>query len=398
MQVSQCSGISLRQFEGVWQSPLRRLLSAGILIGLCCVAAPRSVLASSQDDQKAAMDILHKTATKYQKLQSYEFKVTSRFSRGSAVAQHSVTESGKRPGEYRIVDDDPRGNIRVSDGQTAWVLSRESNTYTKLALPPDSITPITDFENIDQHVTETEIMREEAYIADGKPVMVYVVAVARDRWLPKTLPNVQFMMYRIDEQTFAVHEVTTHTPDQVDETETDVYSIVHWDENFSNTEFTFAPPPSAKEVSSVKPLSLHVDSLIGVIAPDFSLQDTRGKTVRLQDLRGKVVIVDFWASWCGPCRAEMPILQEMQNKLAGKGLVVLGLDLGEDLQTVTEFAEQEHYTFTLLLGGEPAVDTQYYISAFPTTFVVDRQGKIVFRQEGLGPQNELESAVVQALK
>lgn len=395
---SQCRGILLRQIHGVWQSPLRRGLRAGILVSFCCLAVPRSVLASRQDDQKAAMDILHKTAATYQKLKSYEFKVTYRFSRSSAVAQHSVTESGRRAGKYRIVDDDPRGNVRVSDGQTEWVLSRESNTFTKLALTPDNITPIADFEDIDQHVTGAEIMREEVYIADGKPVMVYVVAVARDRWLPGTLPDAQFKMYRIDEQTFAVHEVTTHTPDQINETETDVYSTVQWNENVSDAEFTFVPPPSAKEVSSVKPLSLHVDSLIGAIAPDFSLQNSSGKTVRLQDLRGKVVIVDFWASWCGPCRAEMPILQDMQTKLASEGLVVLGLDLGEDLQTVTEFAKQEHYTFTLLLGGEPEVDSKYYVGAFPTTFVVDRQGKITFRQEGFGPPKELESAVMHALK
>jgi peroxiredoxin/outer membrane lipoprotein-sorting protein len=384
---------------GMKQSRRWILLSTGIFLCFCSLALPfRMFSANQQQEDQAAMDILHKTAATYQNLRSYEFKVTFHFTRGSAVAEKRITEIGTRPAKYRIDDNDPYGNLRVSDGQTEWVLSRDSNTYTKLALTSGSFTPITDFENIDQHVAGAEIMREENYVVDGKAAMVYVVAVGRDRWPPGTLPGAQFMMYRIDEKTFRVYEVTTHTPDQVGETEMAVYSLVKWNEALPDAEFAFAPPPKAKEAPSIQPLALHADSLIGGLAPDFSLRDATGNTVSLHDLRGKVVIVDFWASWCPPCRAQMPVLQDMHKRLAGKGLVVLGLDLGEDLQTVTEFAKQEHYTFTLLLGGEPLVDTQYYVAAFPTTFVIDRQGKIVFRQEGLGPPKELESAVTQALK
>src|SRR5208337_4684788 len=100
-------------------------------------------------------------------------------------------------------------------------------------------------------------------------------------------------------------------------------------------------------------------SLVGAQAPDFALKDAAGRTIRLNDLRGKVVIVDFWATWCGPCRAVMPELQKMHTDLAGKGLTILGLDVGEDSDTVTQFAHKFGYTFTLLLDAEPDVTTRY---------------------------------------
>ena len=111
----------------------------------------------------------------------------------------------------------------------------------------------------------------------------------------------------------------------------------------------------------------------------------------------KPVVVDFWATWCGPCRAQMPLLQQLQSELAGQGLVVLGLDVGEDAGKVTEFAKRQSYTFTLLLGAEPDVSAKYYVEAYPTTFVVDRRGRIAFRELGGGSPDKLRSAVQTAI-
>jgi thiol-disulfide isomerase/thioredoxin len=374
----------------------RIFLCAGI--ALWSLAAPRVALCNGQDNAKAAMQVLQRTAATYKNLESYEFKVVVHFSQGAAVSEQHLTESGARGAKYTIDEEDPHGNLRISDGQTVWTLSRASNTYVKVPVTPANLTPISDFENIAQHVAGADIMREERYIADGKPVLVYVVAVVRNPWPPDTLPGVQMMMYRIDEETFAVHEVTTHTRNGINQTKIVVYSDAKWNRSVQDADFTFSPPPSAQVVSSISASSAQVASLIGAQAPDFTLEDANGKSVSLRDFRGKVVIVDFWASWCGPCRAQMPYLQDLHQKLADKGLVVLGLDIGEDSETVTEFARQGAYTFTLLLGGEPDVDTSYYVGAFPTTLVIDRQGKIIYRDEGFGEPNKLRSAVVAALK
>ena len=93
----------------------------------------------------------------------------------------------------------------------------------------------------------------------------------------------------------------------------------------------------------------------------------------------------------------MPLLQQMHSALADKGLVVLGLDVGEDAEKVTAFASQQSYTFTLLLGAEPNVSARYFVEAYPTTFVVDRRGRIAFRELGGNSPEKLRSAVRAAL-
>ena len=138
-------------------------------------------------------------------------------------------------------------------------------------------------------------------------------------------------------------------------------------------------------------------SMIGMEAPDFTLSDPSGKSVHLRDLRGKVVVVDFWATWCGPCRALMQHIQKMHEQLAAKGLTILGLDVGEDAATVTKFAKEQSYTFRLLLDAEPEITSRYFVQAYPTTFVIDRAGRIAFRDMGSGKPTDLQAAVEKAL-
>ena len=94
----------------------------------------------------------------------------------------------------------------------------------------------------------------------------------------------------------------------------------------------------------------------------------------------------------------MPVLQQMHKELAGKGLVILGLDVGEDAETVTAFAKEQSYTFPLLLGAEPGVSSRYFVEGYPTTFVVDRRGRIAYRDVGGESPDKLRAAVGTALK
>jgi thiol-disulfide isomerase/thioredoxin len=110
-----------------------------------------------------------------------------------------------------------------------------------------------------------------------------------------------------------------------------------------------------------------------------------------------VVVVDFWATWCGPCRALMPHIQKMHEQLAAKGLAILGLDVGEDADTVAKFANEQSYTFPLLLDAEPQITSRYFVQALPTTFVIDRAGRIAFRSMGSDNPTDLQAAVIGAL-
>lgn len=114
---------------------------------------------------------------------------------------------------------------------------------------------------------------------------------------------------------------------------------------------------------------------VGQEAPDFSLKDLKGSTIRLAELRGKVVIVNFWATWCIPCREEMPLLQEFAQANSQE-VVVLGIDLDEPQDLVAGFAEKYQIGFPILLDAGSKVADQYFIHGFPTSVIIDPAGNI----------------------
>lgn len=119
-------------------------------------------------------------------------------------------------------------------------------------------------------------------------------------------------------------------------------------------------------------------------APDFALPDLDGKTHKLSDYRGKVVLVNFWASWCPPCRHEMPSMEKLYLKLKGKPFQVLACDQQEDFDTVFAFTGQldPAPTFPLLLDRKSAVAKSFGVPGLPTSFLVDKEGRLAYRAVG----------------
>jgi peroxiredoxin len=112
----------------------------------------------------------------------------------------------------------------------------------------------------------------------------------------------------------------------------------------------------------------------GTASIDFTLSDLSGKKVSLSQYRGKVVFLNFWATWCPPCRAEMPSMERLYQKLKGQGLVVLAVDLQEDLKSVQKFVAEHKLTFTVLLDSDGRVGTTYGARSIPTSYIVGRDG------------------------
>jgi cytochrome c biogenesis protein CcmG/thiol:disulfide interchange protein DsbE len=112
-------------------------------------------------------------------------------------------------------------------------------------------------------------------------------------------------------------------------------------------------------------------------APDFALYDLTGKLVRLSDHKGKVVIIDFWATWCGPCRIGIPDFIEIQNKYGKEKLMILGINLDQgDLSVVVSFAKVYKINYPILFYTPEVIEAYGGIRGIPTTFIVDREGKI----------------------
>ncbi len=114
----------------------------------------------------------------------------------------------------------------------------------------------------------------------------------------------------------------------------------------------------------------------GFAAPGFTLETPDGQTMTLSELRGQVVLINFWATWCPPCRAEMPAIQEVYEQYRDQGFVVLAVDLMEIDAQVTTFADQLALTFPILMDRDGDVSQRYRIRSIPTTYFVDRSGVI----------------------
>lgn len=115
---------------------------------------------------------------------------------------------------------------------------------------------------------------------------------------------------------------------------------------------------------------------IGKSAPSFQLTDIDGQSISLSDFKGKTVLLNFWATWCGPCRSEMPYIQEVYDERSEPGLVILAVNIGESLTKVEEFIQDYNLTFPVLLDREGNVAEKYNIRAIPTTYLVDGDGII----------------------
>jgi len=124
---------------------------------------------------------------------------------------------------------------------------------------------------------------------------------------------------------------------------------------------------------------------VGMPAPDFQFQNPDGQHTSLSDLQGKPVLINFWATWCGPCRFEMPYLQQVYEEWSDKGLVVLAINIGESSAQVEAFMQSHDLSLPVLLDAKQAVAQKYNIWSIPTTFFIDKDGIIQEKIVGAFP-------------
>jgi peroxiredoxin len=136
----------------------------------------------------------------------------------------------------------------------------------------------------------------------------------------------------------------------------------------------------------------------GKPAPDWHLKDLNGKTVKFADFRGKVVILNFWATWCAPCRIEIPHFVELQKQYADKGFTVIGISLGDQGPgAVKKFVKQLAVDYPIVIGDEKVTEAYGRIDAIPATFVIDRQGRIVDEHLGYDDKATFEKEIQSLL-
>ncbi len=170
-----------------------------------------------------------------------------------------------------------------------------------------------------------------------------------------------------------VHE---KSPEPIYIRTTVLFSSFSVGEDVPDTLFTFEPPKKAKLVETLPVPGFEGSAVLNRPAPDFELKTGAGEKVRLSDYRGKVVLLNFWATWCGPCRQELPTVAKLYGEFKDSGLVVFGVN-DEDKSTARKYLEKEGLALPFLDDSSQKAHRLYHVNAIPTVFLIDPQGKVV---------------------
>jgi outer membrane lipoprotein-sorting protein/peroxiredoxin len=319
------------------------------------------------------------------------------------------------PGKLRIESSGQMGNsLIVSDGDNTWMYLGSLKQYTKTAaastpeslvksLVPGMSSVMDQLKAKDPYVS-AKIAGEEAVEVDGQKIDCYVVEARLDKialpgsvdmtggvqkvWIDKVskLTLKQTM-------TASMEGGPLTNPAQMNQAVT--VTSQKLEAPIPDSTFTFTPPEGAKLVTEFKgPVKANAD-LTGQVAADFTLKSTAGKEFSLKDLQGKFVLLDFWATWCGPCRRDLPAVEKLHQEFHRKGLVVLGVNSGEDAETVNQFLRSSKLTYPILLTADTSVALSYNVNAFPTEVLIDAEGKIVFYHVGAGGDKALRESLAK---
>ena len=142
----------------------------------------------------------------------------------------------------------------------------------------------------------------------------------------------------------------------------------------------------------------HKGQLIGNVAPDFELPALDGKNLKLSDLRGKAVLLNFWATYCGPCKIEMPWFVELQKEYGPQGFQIVGVAMDDaSTEDIAKFTKEMGVNYPILIGQESVGQSYGGVGVLPTTFFLDRDGKLIFREFGLQSRSVFVDHIKQAL-
>ena len=346
--------------------------------------------------------LLHRIAETYKNLGTYHFAgetdVRMRVGRQIRTASYSIETAERFPTHFYvdITGDEPMRF--VADGKQSWAYDGALNEYLQrswVLRPGKEREDIPDvfgaYKRLADQPVKMTPLGDTLYDVGGTTRLTRLIEV-----IPARSPGMQeSISYRfwVDPQTYLVlrEDLTRYIPNTpggaMTVTQTTRYHIASVDEPVPDSLFRFDAPMSAEVVSDLDRFPGIPRSLHGQQAKSFLLNDlANDRPVVLDSLRGQVVVLNFWATWCGPCRAEMDALDKLQALWSERGLKVLAVNQEELPADVQPYIDQEGYRFDVLLDRFGLVSLQYEVDEIPTTFVIDREG--VIREHLIGARTE----------
>ncbi|MCL4844904.1 MAG: redoxin domain-containing protein [Acidobacteria bacterium] len=330
----------------------------------------RKAVAPDSAASRDAQLILNRVAEMYRSLppSRFAFARTVLRSKDTAVTR-SVTEIDLRyspPNTWRR-EWKAQGErvVEIADGQTLWTVYPDSNEYESQPQGTSRLMPL-DLDYVNLNVSRSSSMLDRRERLDNG-VECAVVRLDLGRGFTRDL--------WIDTSTHVVWKDLTVGAYTIEV----VFSEVQVGTSVSGV-FRYDPSES-RGLDRARAEREAPESLVGTTAPDIELPDLDGRRVRLRDLRGKVVLLDFWATWCGPCREALPTLEVVHRGLKEKGLVVLGVN-PEAPSLARQFLFRENLTFTSLVDADEEAVRAFRVSGWPTQVLIDRDGKITLYSSG----------------
>jgi thiol-disulfide isomerase/thioredoxin len=298
----------------------------------------------------------------------------------------------------------------VSDGETTWAYNSMANQYVKknVAMGLAGIVQLMGVQNMpdiskvsttsktlrdetiemdgqkhDCWVLETTVGNMEVPGAQGAKVSDMVMTVWLDKKLGIDLQSAASMKMEVAGNSIGMNQKM-------------VKKNLKLDEPIPDSLFAFTPPEGATETENLMGSSLPKADLAGTNALPFDIKALDGKAYSLAKLKGKPVLLDFWTTWCSPCRKSIPVVEKMYQDFKEQGLVVLAVDAGEEREVVEEFLKKTPVPYAVALSGESNITEQYHVGAFPTFVMIGRDGKIVAHEIGFGGEAGLRDMAKKA--
>jgi peroxiredoxin/outer membrane lipoprotein-sorting protein len=385
---------------------------------LCSSMATRGDTATTDD----ATAVLSRVADTYRSLQNYHFQGT--FTMVASVGGFSqrleapFVMAGKAPGKSLVVIDHEALGIRiVCDGEATWTYFASFRQYKKeSSVPigpgiselggsgeagPAQSSPgifLSYYMGLDDGNVTPRRIGEQTIEEGGRGVSCEVIEVTYepgDSVQQVTGPDTLWVDVKNALVVKSTHRIAGESQGMAMET------VIGFDFDLTRTGndppdslFVFVPPEGASLVEEFS-MGARAKDLSGELAPHFSLVDLNGKTHELDDLEGKVVLIDFWATWCPPCRKELPTVEKLHREFGQKGLVVLAIT-SEPEKVAKSFVKKHNYTFTVLIDPDGGVFDKYLVSSIPVMFVVDREGRIAAHIIGFQGENKILEAARRA--
>jgi thiol-disulfide isomerase/thioredoxin len=368
-------------------------------------------LLAAQPDPR---ELMRDSADAIKKFRSYELETIVNVEMHGGPINTKMEMPGtvavRRPDRMRIESRSQAGGITiVSDGENTWYylstlkkyIKRAASASPEAAVGNSGLMP-KNLPDISQSVESVKVTGEDTISVAGKKTPCWVIET---RYKQISLPEQEMVVFDAVQIAWISKETKLSLQSSftgginmsgvavpVEMTQSTRTTALRVNVDLPDALFEFKIPAGAKETEDWTLPGIAKPDVVGKPAPALMAKALDGAEIDLAKLRGKVVLLDFWATWCGPCQHELPHLEKIHRELGSQGLVVIGVDVGEDLAALNKFLASTHLSYPMIpMNDETELMSALSVNSFPTVVLIDKEGKIASYEVGARGEEALRA-------